>query len=474
MAVLSLPLGSYRLPAPAASTRRLVNCYAEQAPAEAPRGQPAMLVRAPGIASFVDTGAAEVRGLIVMGANLYACAGSNLFKVTEAGAVTALSGASISGNGPVRMATNGTSIIVAPGLPGNAWSSDGATVVEVTDGTFLDGGGGLDPVFVDGYLVCRKPSSARFFNSGLNALTWNALDIATAEGAPDNLVGLTVNNRELILPGEVTTERWYNAGQSPGSPFARSPQGLYEIGCAAGGSLASQDNSVLMLANDFTIRRLGATWERVSQHAIEAILQRMSVRSDCYALAYRQEGHHFVAFTFPSEGRTLVIDLNTMEWHERESRIDTVSIGRWRPSCITQAWGKQIVGDSESGKLGILDPDTHTEWGEPQVMSWTYPSVYAEGLRAMHRRLEIGLAAGQGLTSGQGSNPLITLHVSDDGGNTWRARPTRETGKIGEYRKRVQWFNLGAARDRAYRCEMSDPVRTLVLDTQVDAIGARA
>lgn len=472
MSMLVLPLGSYRLPAPQASVRRLTNCYAQEAPPERPRGQPAMLMRAPGIAAFVDTSAIEVRGLIVMGADLYACAGDKLYKVTEAGVVVTLTGHSIAGSGPVRMATNGTSIIIAPGN-GNAWSSDGATVSEITDGVFLDSGGGLDPIFVDGYLVCRRPNSARFFNSGLNTLGWNALDIATAEGAPDRLVGLTVNNRELILPGETTTERWYNAGQSPGSPFARSPQGLYEIGCAAGGSLASQDNSVLMLANDLTVRRLGATWERVSHHGIEAIVQRMSVRSDCYAMPYRQEGHHFVAFTFPDAGRTLVIDLNTGEWHERESRIATISINRWRPSCIAQAWGKQIVGDSQSGKLGILDPDTHTEWGEPQVMSWTYSPVYAQGVRVLHRRLEIGLVAGQGTTTGQGADPLITLHVSDDGGNTWRARPTRETGKIGEYRRRIQWFSLGSARDRVYRCDLSDPVRTLVLDTQIDADGAR-
>jgi hypothetical protein len=169
----------------------------------------------------------------------------------------------------------------------------------------------------------------------------------------------------------------------------------------------------------------------------------------------------------------VVFDLTTGEWHERESHIGTVSIGYWRPAFIAHAWGKQIVGDSQSGKLGILDADTFEEWGEPQVMSWTYPNVYAPGNGVAHRELEIGIAAGQGAAAGQGENPLLTLHVSDDGGNTFRARPVRELGRIGQYRRRVRYFNLGSSRDRVYRCEVSDPVPVMVLDTNLTADGAR-
>lgn len=471
MGMLPLPLGSYRLPAPAASVRRIVNGYAQEAPPERPRGQAAQLVRAPGIAAFADTDEQEVRGGILLGDLLFMVAGASLYSLTQGGALTELSGASITGNGPVRIATNGTDILIAPGN-GAGFASDGSTVAEITDATFTDGGG-ADPAFLDGYLVLRRPGTARFFNSGLNALTWNALDITTADGAPDDLVGLMVSNREIILPGETSTEVWYNAANSPGSPFSRSPGGFHELGCAAGASLANQDNSTLMLASDLTFRRLAGSWQRVSQHGIESIVQRMSQRSDCYAIPYRQEGHHFVAWTFPNAGRTLVLDLNTGEWHERESRIDTVSIGRWRPSCIIPAWGKQIVGDSQSGKIGILDPDTFDEWGEPQVVSATFQPVYADHRNVVHRRFELGISAGQGTSTGQGANPLCTLHVSDDGGNTWRARPMREMGRLGEYRRRVQWFNLGTSRERVYRLDFSDPVRMIVLDAQLDAEGAR-
>jgi hypothetical protein len=450
----------------------LVNVFAEQAPPDQPKRQPIVLRRAPGIGEFADTGQPEVRGSIEMpDGTLFAVAGANLYSVSSGGTATALAGTPISGNGPVRVATNGTEIVVTPGN-GEGFASDGSTVSQISDPDFTADGGGADPVFLDGFLVFRRPGSARFINTGLNDLTFNALDVATVEGAPGNLVGLQVNNRELVLVKEKSSELWYNAGNSPGSPFSRSPNGFKEApGCAASLSLATQDNAPFMLASDRTFRRLGPVWERVSQFGIEGILQRMAQISDCIALPYTQEGHLFIAFTFRNAGRTLVYDVTIREWHERESRINTVSLGFWRPSCITQAYGKQIVGDGQSGKLGILDPDIHEEWGEPQVVDFTFQPVYAERNRVFHRRLELHIGAGMGLTSGQGQNPLATLFISEDGGQTWRSRDVRSLGKIGEYRKRVQWWGLGSSRDRVYRIQISDPVRVFVVDALLEAEG---
>jgi len=469
---LPLPIGSYKLPVPGASTRVLLNCYAQEAPPEKPNEEPVTLIRAPGIAAFGDTAQAEVRGFTQLGDTLFTVAGSKLCSVSSGGTVTLLTGAAISGNGPVRVENNGTDIVVTPGN-GDGFTSDGSTVAQITDPDFTTDGGGADVVFLDQYFVFRRPGTARFFNSGLNDTTFNALDIATAEGAPGALNGLIANNRELILTKEKSIERWYDAENSPGSPFSRSPNGFYEIGCRAGESLANQDNSVAMLANDLTFRRLTDIWRRISNHGVESVLQRMEVTSDCFALPYSQEGHLFVAFTFRNAGRTFVVDFTTGEWHERDSIIDTVNIGRWRPQCIIQAYGKQIVGDSASGKLGILDPDTHEEWGEPQRMSWTYQPVVAQRRLVSHRRFELGLSAGQGTATGQGENPLATLFVSDDGGNVYRARPVRSVGRLGEYRKRVQWYNLGSSEQRVYRVDITDPIRMFIIDTQLDATGGR-
>jgi hypothetical protein len=472
---LQLPVGSYRLPLPDASCRRLLNCYAQEAPAERPRGQPIALKRAPGIKPFSVTAEMhakpEIRGAIVMAGVLYVVAGDVVYSVSSVGVATALTGVAIAGSGLVKLTTNGTSFIICTS-GGAGYFSTGATITAISDVTFT-GGGGTDPVFVDGYIVFRRLNTAQFFNTVINAITFNALDLATAEGAPDKLIGMIANHRELILAGETSIERWYNAAQSPGSPFARSPNGFHEIGCAAGDSLANQDNAVLMLANDRTIRRLSDGWNRVSHDGVDAAIQRMTVVNDCVAIPYRQEGHHFVAFTFRNAGRTFVLDANTGEWHERESHINTVSLGYWRPSLCIQAYGMQIVGDSQSGKLGILDPETQEEFGEPQRVSFTFQPVYADSRLVIHKSLTLGVTAGQGSAIGQGVDPLVTLFISDDGGNTFRAKPVRALGKMGEYRRRVAWWGLGSSRERVYRLEFSDPVPMMMIDAQLDAQGAR-
>lgn len=474
MAAKPLPIGSYQLPAPAAGCRRLVNCYAQKAPPEQYRGDPAQLIRAPGIAGFSDTAENEVRGFTKLNDTVYACAGDKLFRVDDDGTVTACTGTAISGNGPVRMSSNATTIFLTPGN-GDGFKSDGITVAQEADPDFTAGGGGADPVYLDGYTVYRRPGTRSFFPSGIEAATYSALEIASANGAPGNLVGLTVNNRELVLVKTDSTELWYNAANpAPGSPFSRSPDGFRPLGCAASMSLTNADNSPVMLASDKTFRRLQGIWNRISQHGIESVLESMTARSDCIALPYVQLGHAFVAFTFPFEGRTLVVDFTTGEWHERQSMTAAgVSLGSWRVQAIIDAYGKTLVGDRISGKIGVLDPNTHMEWNDPQVMSWTYAPVYASGLRASHRYIRLGFTGGQGTATGQGSNPKLTLFVSDDGGNTERARETKELGVMGDFEKVLDYWNLGESKNRVYRGQMSDPVRMFMLDTQLEVEGAR-
>lgn len=464
---LPLPIASYRLPSPAASSALLVNCYAQVAPPDSPKGR-VILRRAPGIRPWCEVAgdSIAVRGAIVMNDVLYALIGTTVYSIDQNGAATALSG-SVPGSERVRMATNGTSFVIVRPTNNLAYSSDGSTVSQITDGTFL-GWGAADVDILDGFYVFRRPDSNQVFNSGLNALTFNGLDFTSFDAAPGDLNGLIVDNREIIGTKVSSTELWYNAGRSPGSPFARSPQGFREIGSAASYSLGKQDNSVFWLANDRTFRRMSQSSQKVSQPGIEAMLERLPRIDDCFALPYTVEGHLQIAWTFPFANRTIVYDCTTDQWHDRES----LGLGRWRANLIVRAYGQQLVGDSQSGRIGILDPDTHEEWGEPQRVEWTYQPVYGENRRVSHQRFELVLNVGSGVTSGQGQNPLATLKISDDGGNTFRALPTRSLGEIGKYKTTVDWWKLGSAKQRVYRVEITDPVPLYIADTQVLATGA--
>lgn len=424
--------------------------------------------RAPGIREFVDLTDGDsdtVRGLKLFGDLAFALVGDTLSSISANGTTATIG--TVPGSERVRIETNGTDLVIWRPFDNSLWVSDGVTVAQDTDPMLTDGI--ASPAFLDGYIVGRRPNTADFFNSGLNAITWNGLDIASAEAQPGNLLGLIQDHRELILAKAESIELWYNAGNSPGSPFSRSPNGFMALGTAAGESMLAQDNSPFWICNDQTVRRLsGTTGERVSQHGIEAVLGGIQL-TDAYAVRYFLQGHLFIAWVFPFAARTIVYDCTTQQWHER----DSLGFGAWRVSHIIEAFGGQLVGDRVSGKVGFLDGDTFDEFGEPQRVRWTYQSVYAEGERAQHNRLSLGLNVGNGLTTGQGSNPLATLKISDDGGNVFRTHTTRSLGAQGQYQKTVDWWKLGQSRDRVYSIDVTDPVQLFVFATQLYATGAR-
>jgi hypothetical protein len=297
-----------------------------------------------------------------------------------------------------------------------------------------------------------------------SVISFDALNFATAEGSPDNLVGMKVDHREAILFGTKSVEIWTNTGTA-GFPFERSVNGFVELGCLNGKTIAKLDNSVFWLASDFTVRRLdGVTPIRVSTHALDQFLTNIDIAS-ARAYSYSQDGHLFYVLTC-SDG-TWAYDVTTQQWAERGTYGDTF----WHAQCYESAFGKQLVGDATSNRIGELDPFTFTEFGQTQRMEWTYQPVYAEERRAYHDRLEIVMETGVGLTIGQGSDPQVMLSYSDDGGSTWTNAPNRSLGARGERRRRVIWYGLGSCEQRVYRAAVSDPVPVTVMDTLLDIRG---
>lgn len=348
----------------------------------------------------------------------------------------------------------------------NAYYYDGTTFGQITDADFTSRGA-TDVEYLDNWLLFIEPNSGRFFGADLGTATdFDALNFATAEGAPDNLVGMKVDHRQVILFGEKSFEIWENTGIA-GFPFERAINGFGELGCLNGRTVAKQDNSVYWLASDYTVRRLeGVTPVRVSQHSIEQQLQSATI-SEGKAWTYAQEGHLFYVLIFPE--MTLVLDVTTGEWHNRE----TYGYTYWQAKAHVQAFNKEYVGSSLTNKIGYLNTTDYDEWGDTQVMTMTYQPIYAEGARAFHDRLELIMETGVGLSTGQGSNPTVMLAYSDDGGITWTNLPTRSAGAIGQYRWRVVWHRLGSSRMRVYRASISDPVKIAITDTLIEVRGGR-
>lgn len=458
MTVKNLPIGTYGYDNEQASARKLVNCTAELGTPDS--GNTIIVRRMPGIDSFATT-ATTARGEHTFKGELYIVAGTSLFKVTSAGVVTTIG--TIPGSKKVRIADNGIDMVIVTNP--DAYSTDGVTVTQITDSIFTGFGGASDVGYLDGFLIFTVPDSRTAFNTKLFSLTFDALDFKDIDGSPDNLVGIIVDHREAIFLKETSTELYYNAGISPGFPLARSPSGYIEIGCKDKFTSAKIGESVYWLADDGTMRQLNGNQPLIISNVGIAKFIRGGVNP--YGFAYTFEDKHYYCLNF--DGVTIEYDILAKEWHNRE----TFTKDRWNILSIFDVYGSTFAIDNVTGDLGELNNLTRTEYGEIMKASWTYQAIESEGHRIIHNRLELSIGTGVGLTSGQGSDPLIELFISDDGGKQFYSFDTRSLGKVGEYLDRVFWPKLGSSYSRVYRCEISDAVDVLCFNTSIELTGGQ-
>lgn len=451
-----LPVHSYR--DENASTSRLVNAYAAQAPAGA--RSPVVVRTAPGVTSFASPGVGPGRGLHTYNGRLYAVSGDSLYHISPNGVATLVGG--VPGTRRVSMADDGTTLVLS--ADGVGYVTDGLAVTQITDTDFRSSG---PCAFLDSYILFVERDTGRFFSSDLlDAESYDSLNFATAEAFPDALITLAVDHRQIVLIGAQTTELWYNSGGS-GFPFERSPNGVIEIGGAAEYGVTNLDNSVFWLANDRTVRRLsGLTPQKVSQFGVEKALRGYARVDDCEAFSYTVDGQLCAVFRFPSAGATWVYNASSGEWFERETYGYDYG---WSCCDAVQAYGKTFVQHADTGAIGILDASVTEEWGGVLRPEWTYQPIYDGGARVYQSALTMEVQTGVGVSSGQGSDPRITLEVSNDGGKTWGRMPTRSIGVQGRYLTRVRWDRLGQSRQRVYRAFLSDPVPLTISATELRA-----
>jgi hypothetical protein len=131
--------------------------------------------------------------------------------------------------------------------------------------------------------------------------------------------------------------------------------------------------------------------------------------------------------------------------------------------------GMTLLGDAFSGVIGQATFDEFTEYGNMMRGLVTTPVVHKDRKRIFVNRLELDVQSGVGLNSGQGLDPHWVLDWSKDGGRTWSVlKIAQSIGKKGEYRKRLRWMKIGAARQWIFRLTSTDPVRRVIIGTYLD------
>lgn len=412
----------------------------------------------PGLQVFVNFGGYPTRGLYRKDNFLYVVNRFTLWRVSNDGAMTNL-GTLVTSAGRVDISDNGTQIIIVDGPNGYIYNTSTLAFVQITD---VDFPGASTVTFLNGYFVVTKPETGQFYISSLyDGLTWAALDFATAESNPDNLVRVMADNGQLVLFGPETTEFWGDSGALD-FPFARVGAAAIEWGLAARWSLCKFMDALIFLRRN----RLGAVQvctlsgynaAPVSNPEMDYVFSKYSATEDATGFSYMVSGHPLYQINFPSANESWLYDGLTKAWSKVQF---SAAPSRHRAEIQQNFLDKSYVSDYENGKLYQFVDGVFNDDGEV-IARELITRHQSAGQWTVFDEVWIEFEAGTGTISGQGANPQVMLQVSKDGGHVYGNEIWVPMGKIGEYRRRAVFRNLGRSRDWVFKIRVTDPVSTI-------------
>lgn len=447
----------------------------------------AHLIGTPGIEQRSTAGTKAGRGAHVMNGVVYTVNGTELYRENNDGTTTALG--TITGSGRVSMADNGTQLcIVVPGSVGYIFTASPDTLTTITDTNYTTAIGPSEQVvFKDGYFVHYNSTSLAgtgvvFFISNLNnGLVYGALDFGSAEADPDKITGIHVNKNILYVAGEITTEPFQNIGVVAGDfPFQRIGGALIQKGVAAKFSLIDYDNGFAFVGggeneSPAVYRASGGSVSKISTGAVDNELRQLTETQvqAVFCTTDNIGGGNFLnvhlpgkVFSFDSVATALA---GKLIWFERTSKDEFGRQTTWRVNDIVTAYGKTIVTDNQSGRIGNLDIDVYTEYGVSIKSTVATQPFTNQGNPLVVSEVELSCAAGYGNIVDPGSDPVVSREYSDDGGFTWSNSTDRSLGKQGEYRKRQIWRGEGMmTHSRVYRFTIDAPVKKAIMKFTAD------
>lgn len=444
---------------PGEGAGRLINCYAEKLDGSARKQY--VRRRSPGLRRAVASSSyAGCRGFHFHNGTLYVALAERLIKVMFDGTNYIITDLGLLPSaGRVTFARNNK----AP-IPDILVTTEDDTFVVSSSGAPTSLGDGdlpqaLSIDFLDGYFIWAI-RDGRFFVSGINDKTVSALDFGKAESHPGGIYRAVAFGELLYLCGPSSIEVWNNAGNATGSPFSRAS--VISRGIAGTFAIAGNEYgfpTLIFVGDDNAVYRLdgGYQIQRISTPDLDRLIEAVVDKSTIDVTVGITEGHFWATVTGPSFSWTY--EVGTGFWHERESYLQN----RWRGVCSTQAFGKWVIGDRETGDIWFLDPNYHREGADHLVM--TIHSTPASDFpnRVAVPRVDFDVIVGQGLVTGDepiDTDPICKISWSDDGGNSFGIPLHRPLGRQAGHKTVVSVNRTGMASryGRVWKLEVSDPV----------------
>lgn len=398
------------------------------------------------------------RGTFFHNSILYRVCGNALYSVDSAGVHTYLG--IIPGDDKCIFDAMGTSLIIVADRRVFVW--DGATLTENTDPDLES----PDSVTVINNQALYDGEGGRFGVSNVgDPLSIDGLSYATAESRADNLVRVYAFDQSVYMLGDLTIEQWWNSGVGK-PPFDRVQGGIIEKGIASLHGVANSVDFLYVFGNDRKLYKIkGSTAVPVTDSALVTIFEGFTTVSDVIVWCMDLRDKNFTVITFPTENKTYVLP-DGGQWFEWSSGVDG---GRNIANSYVKAYHKNLVEDYRNGNIYELNFESYTENGNTIVRQRDSAPLAGimfgvPGKTVAMNKFVLNIQTGVGLLSGQGSDPVVMLSYSDDGGETFSTERWATIGKMGKFKWKAEWNNLGSFDERIIRIRTSDPVYYCIRD----------
>lgn len=375
----------------------------------------------------------------------------------------------VSGTDRADIAFTQTEMAILSG--GNLFISDGSTIAQVTDPDFPSN---ITSIASLGQRILMTADDGQwFYTDVLDADSINGTNFYTAESAPDDLVCVRVVGEIAFLCGSKTIELWYNDALSTTDPFSRASN-VVQRGVLSRDSVWELQNALHFVADDFTVCKLIGVEPRIISEPWVARLLEGATPADVICAKYEAENHAFFSVNTPDG--CAVFDLATESWHKRLTNAGT----SWDWVRIVSKDGKHYVSkrtgstfcelsrdyatDEETTVASVdtrvttggdtrirVSGDTRVTAGSGSTLGTDIPRQFTahiphDGGRPALGAIHLEGSKGRGNASGDGSDPVAGLRISNDNGNTFSARRARNLGAQGAYDERTKWERNGRGR----------------------------
>lgn len=397
--------------------------------------------------------------------NQYWISGSEVYKQDTSNTFTLLTGTLLTSGSRVVFAGGRNYLMFVDGTYG--YYTDGTTVTRITDADFPGSPTHVD--YLDGYFIVNDADTDDFYipENTEDPTSWSALDFATANAKPDKGLALAVNNKDLYILGEDSTQPYFNSGNVD-FPFDAYP-GSLSAGIQAPYSVTSSAVGLIWLATNkdgdlAVVRAQGNQVEILSDEEWTEQINQLSSTMDAIAWIRRQRGRTFYEITFPSAKRTWSYCIES----KMLSELKSYGLTRFSGSGYGFFNGSHFIGDYDTGLVHKLDFDTYTDDENPYIRTRRTRVFHKDGLPLTFNSIILDADAGRGLITGQGSDPQVMMQYSVDGGRTMSATLMRSMGAIGTPETKPCWNDLGEGIDWVFEFSFSDPTRFNLMNLHAD------